>query len=216
MKATNSEDPQRPFVTLVDDDVNVREAMGALLESVGIESFAFASARDMLNATLPDRPGCFLLDVRMPGLSGLDLQQHLASKGMNMPVVFLTGHGDIAMSVEAMKAGALDFLTKPVRDQTLLDAVLKAIAIDVDRREAAAETRLHSGHFRTLTSRERQVLKLVVGGAMNKQIAFQLGISEVTVKLHRSSMMRKMQASSVPQLLNAWQAIPDSLRAADS
>lgn len=215
MKASVSETTKAPIVTLVDDDCDVREAMGNLLDSVGIESLAFASAQEFLAAKLPDRPGCFVLDVRMPGLSGLDLQHHLANKGINTPIVFLTAHGDIAMSVEAMKAGALDFLTKPVRDQTFLDAVLKAISTDLVRREQAAMSRLHVDRYRSLTARERQVMKLVVEGALNKQIAFDLGISEVTVKLHRSSMMKKMQANSVPHLVGAWQALPDDLKMHD-
>lgn len=215
MKASVSESKQAPIVTLVDDDCDVREAMGNLLDSVGIESLAFASAQEFLAAKLPDRPGCFVLDVRMPGLSGLDLQHHLANKGINTPILFLTAHGDIAMSVEAMKAGALDFLTKPVRDQTFLDAVVKAISTDVVRREQAAMSRLHIDRYRALTARERQVMKLVVEGALNKQIAFDLGISEVTVKLHRSSMMKKMQVNSVPHLVGAWQALPDDLKTRD-
>lgn len=215
MKASVSESTKVPIVTLVDDDCDVREAMGNLLDSVGIESLAFSSAQEFLAAKLPDRPGCFVLDVRMPGLSGLDLQHHLTSKGINTPIVFLTGHGDIAMSVEAMKAGALDFLTKPVRDQTFLDAVLKAISTDVVRREQAAMSRLHADRYKALTTRERQVMKLVVEGALNKQIAFDLGISEVTVKLHRSSMMRKMQVNSVPHLVGAWHALPEELKMHD-
>jgi FixJ family two-component response regulator len=215
MKTSVSEQSTVPIVTLVDDDCDVREAMGNLLDSVGIETLAFASAQEFLNAKLPDRPGCFVLDVRMPGLSGLDLQHHLVSRGINTPVVFLTAHGDIAMSVEAMKAGALDFLTKPVRDQTFLDAVLKAIATDCTRREQAATSRLHTGRYRSLTARERQVLRLVVAGALNKQIAFELGISEVTVKLHRSGMMKKMQVTSVPHLISAWNMLPDELKAND-
>jgi FixJ family two-component response regulator len=215
MRVSVSESSKTPVVTLVDDDIHVREAMGNLLNSVGIETQAYASAREFLNAALPDRPGCLVLDVRMPGLSGLDLQQHLKNKGVHTPVVFLTGHGDIAMSVEAMKAGALDFLTKPVRDQTFLDAVMKAIATDTVRREEAATARLHANRFKELTTRERQVMRLVVAGALNKQIAFDLGISEVTVKLHRSNMMKKMYVSTVPQLLSAWQALPGPLRMED-
>ncbi|MCV9966745.1 response regulator transcription factor [Pararhizobium sp. BT-229] len=215
MKASVSESSKVPIVSLVDDDSDVREAMGNLLDSVGIESLAFASAQEFLSATLPDRPGCFVLDVRMPGLSGLDLQHHLTSKGIDTPIVFLTAHGDIAMSVDAMKAGALDFLTKPVRDQTFLDAVLKAIATDRVRREQAAMSRLHADRYKALTARERQVMRLVVGGALNKQIAFDLGISEVTVKLHRSSMMKKMQVNSVPHLVGAWHTLPDDLKMSD-
>jgi FixJ family two-component response regulator len=205
-----------PLVILVDDDSAVREALSDLLNSVGIDTLAFASAGEFLEADLPDRPGCLVLDVRMPGLSGLDLQNHLTEMGLGRPVVFLTGHGDIAMSVQAMKAGAVDFLTKPVRDQTLLDAVSRAIEADVTRRTTATETQRYVELYETLTPRERQVLRSVVTGAMNKQIAFDLDITEVTVKLHRSSMMKKMQATSITQLLGVWQSLPAEVRTSES
>ncbi|MCA1403957.1 response regulator transcription factor [Ensifer sp. IC3342] len=205
----------KPIAMLVDDDAKVREAMSNLLNSVGIETISFSSAREVLEAKLPDRPSCFVLDVRMPGLSGLDLQRHLQANGIETPIVFLTGHGDIAMSVEAMKAGAVDFLTKPVRDQTFLDAVSNAIATDIARREATLTARKHAADYETLTQRERQVLRLVIGGALNKQIAFELGISEITVKLHRSNMMKKMHANSITQLFTAWQSLPERVRRGD-
>ncbi|MEB2848063.1 response regulator transcription factor [Endobacterium cereale] len=199
-------------MTLVDDDAHVREAMENLLCSVGIDTVSFASAREVVEAILPDRPGCFVLDVRMPGLSGLDLQDHLLKEGNNTPIIFLTAHGDIAMSVEAMKAGALDFLTKPVRDQTFLDAVSRAINADVARRAAVASSRKQIMLYNGLTMREKQVFRFVVEGSLNKQIGFELGISEVTVKLHRSNMMKKMQVTTFNQLYNAWQALPPHIR----
>jgi len=148
----------------------------------------------------------------MPGLSGLDLQHLLATKGIRTPIVFLTGHGDIAMGVQAMKSGAVDFLTKPVRDQTFLDAVSTAIAADMARREASTLSHKNIALYETLTPRERQVLQLVVSGAVNKRIAFSLGISEITVKLHRSNMMRKMQARHFANLYSAWQSLPADIR----
>jgi FixJ family two-component response regulator len=196
----------------VDDDSAVCEALGELLNSVGIETLSFTSAVEVLEADLPDRPGCLILDVRMPGLSGLDLQRLLADRGIMKPIVFLTGHGDIAMSVQAMKAGAVDFLTKPVRDQTFLDAVSRAIATDVEQRKQALQMRRNLELFEALTPRERQVFRCVVKGYLNKQIAFELNISEVTVKLHRSSMMKKMQANSTAHLFAAWQSLPDEIR----
>ncbi|MDE3795746.1 DNA-binding response regulator [Sinorhizobium meliloti] len=201
-----------PVAILVDDDATVRDALEELLNSVGIDTISFSSGQEVLDATLPDRPGCLVLDVRMPGLSGLDLQHLLASKGILTPIVFLTGHGDIAMSVQAMKAGAVDFLTKPVRDQTFLDAVSTAIATDVARRAESNLSRKNLALYETLTRREREVLRLVVTGAMNKQIASELGISEITVKLHRSNMMKKMNARSVSHLFNVWQSLPADLR----
>src|SRR5688572_33078988 len=165
---------EAPLAILIDDDAAVRDALEELLTSVGIDSLLFSSAQEFLEAKLPDRPGCLVVDVRMPGLSGLDLQQLLASRGILTPIVFLTGHGDIAMSVQAMKAGAVDFLTKPVRDQTLLDAVTSAIATDVARRSAEVQVRRNLDLYRTLTLREGQVLRAVVAGALNKQIAFDL------------------------------------------
>jgi FixJ family two-component response regulator len=204
-----------PIAILVDDDIAVCEALEDLLNSVGVDTMAYSSATELLAEKPPDRPGCLVLDVRMPGLSGLDLQGQLANHGISMPIVFLTGHGDIAMSVQAMKAGAVDFLTKPVRDQTFLDAVMRAIEVDVTRRSAASETRRNVELFETLTPRERQVMRSVVKGFLNKQIAFELQISEVTVKLHRSSMMRKMNATSTAHLFGAWQSLPNDIRSSD-
>ena len=202
-----------PIAILIDDDAAVRDALEELLNSVGIESVSFSSAQEFLDTTPPDRPGCIVLDVRMPGLGGLDLQHLLASRGILTPIVFLTGHGDIAMSVQAMKAGAVDFLTKPVRDQTLLDAVSSAIAADVARRAISSESTKSIALYETLTTRERQVLHLVIAGAVNKKIAFDLSISEITVKLHRSNMMKKMGASTITQLYGVWQSLPPDIRA---
>jgi FixJ family two-component response regulator len=201
-----------PLAILVDDDAAVRDALEELLNSVGIDTMSFASGQELLDASLPDRPGCLVLDVRMPGLSGLDIQHLLANKGIQTPIVFLTGHGDITMSVQAMKAGAVDFLTKPVRDQTFLDAVSTAIATDVARRAASTVSRKYEALYETLTAREREVLRLVVSGAMNKQIASDLGISEITVKLHRSNMMKKMNARSISHLFNVWQSLSADIR----
>ncbi|WP_413989013.1 response regulator transcription factor [Labrys okinawensis] len=212
MGVANSQTIDSPLTVLVDDDAEVRDSLQELLSSVGIDSISFSSAQEVLNAKLPDRPGCFVLDVRMPGLSGMDLQQLLATKDILTPIIFLTGHGDIAMSVEAMKAGALDFLTKPVRDQTFLDAVSTAIEADTARREASAVTRKNTAQYQILTPREREVLKFVVSGAMNKQIAYELGISEITVKLHRSNMMKKMKARSLSDLFNVCQSLPADIR----
>jgi FixJ family two-component response regulator len=208
-----SEAADDPLVVLVDDDSAVREALSDLLNSVGTETMAFSSAAEFLEAQLPDRPGCLVLDVRMQGLSGLDLQNHLTELGLGRPIVFLTGHGDIAMSVQAMKAGAVDFLTKPVRDQTFLDAVSRAIEADITRRTIASETQRYVELYQTLTPRERQVFRHVVKRSLNKQIAFELKISEVTVKLHRSSMMKKLNASSTAHLFGIWQSLPAEMRA---
>jgi FixJ family two-component response regulator len=209
-----SEEMERPYVVIVDDDERFRRALHELLLSVGLDATCFASPRELLDADLPQRPGCLILDVRMPGSSGLDVQSHLEAKGDAPPIIFLTGHGDIPMTVEAMKAGAVDFLTKPVRDQTLLDAVTAGIARDVARRRQALLVKKHSERLAALTPRERQVFREVARGRLNKQIAFDLGISEVTVKLHRSSVMRKMQAASVGELIRAWEALPADMREA--
>jgi FixJ family two-component response regulator len=202
----------RPLVVIVDDDAAVRTSIEELMLSVGIDAAGFGSTRELLEAKLPERPGCMVLDVRMPGSSGLDLQQHLAATGDARPIIFLTGHGDIPMSVQAMKAGAIDFLTKPVRDQSLLDAVTLGIERDLAQRASARVTKLQADRYGTLSPRERQVLRLVAQGRLNKQIAFDLGISEVTVKLHRSSVMRKMAANTVGELIRAWDLLPEPLR----
>jgi FixJ family two-component response regulator len=203
---------ERPLVLIVDDDEEVRTALQELMESVGLDAVGFASPRELLDSELPDRPGCLVLDVRMPGASGLDLQQQLAAKGNLKPIIFLTGHGDIPMTVQAMKAGAIDFLTRPVRDQTLLDAVTVAIERDIEQRADARRAKQHLDRFATLTLRERQVLREVTRGRLNKQIAFDLGIKEITVKLHRGNVMRKMQAASVGELIRAWETLPGDLR----
>jgi FixJ family two-component response regulator len=200
------------LVLIVDDDEKVREGLAELMASVGLETVCYGSARDLLDTALPDRPGCMVLDVRLPGLSGLDFQRHLASSGNPKPIVFLTGHGDIPMSVQAMKAGAVDFLTKPVRDQALIDAIMAGIDRDVAQRAAAENIRRHVVRYNTLTPRERQVLREVARGRVNKQIAFDLGISEITVKLHRGNLMRKMQAGSVGDVIRSWEALPATLR----
>ncbi|KGE01318.1 MULTISPECIES: response regulator transcription factor [Rhizobium/Agrobacterium group] len=203
-----------PLVLVVDDDEDVRHSLRELMESVGLDVACFPSPRELLNAGLPDRPGCLVLDVRMPGASGLDLQNQLSTRGITKPIVFLTGYGDIPMTVQAMKAGAVDFLTKPVRDQTLLDAVIAGIQRDVEQRAQAENIYQQTTRFATLTPRERQVLREVARGRLNKQIAFELGISEITVKLHRSNVMRKMRTISVGELIRAWDSLPSSLREA--
>jgi FixJ family two-component response regulator len=205
-------DEGRALVLVVDDDERVREAIEELLQSVGLDAACFGSTRELLESPLYERPGCLVLDVRLPGLSGLDFQQHLNSNGKAKPIVFLTGHADIPMTVQAMKAGAVDFLTKPFRDQSLLDAVKTGIERDVTQRAAATAVQQHLERFETLTARERQVLREVANGRLNKQIAFDLGISEVTVKLHRSNVMRKMQAASVGCLIRAWEMLPIGVR----
>jgi FixJ family two-component response regulator len=200
------------LVVIVDDDDAVRDSLSELLLSAGFEVLGFASTSALLAADVLERPGCLVLDVRMPGASGLDLQRQLTRNGNPKPIIFLTGHGDIPMTVEAMKAGAIDFLTKPVRDQTLLDAVSAGLALDAERRARQAIVRRNIERLETLTRREREVLCEVARGQMNKQIAFALGISEVTVKLHRGNAMRKMEASSIGALIRAWESLPASLR----
>jgi FixJ family two-component response regulator len=203
---------EQPLVIIVDDDPRVREALSDLIESAGLQPIGYASTRELLDADVLDRPGCLILDVRMPGASGLDLQHQLAEKGNPKPIIFLTGHGDIPMTVQAMKAGAVDFLTKPVRDQTLLDAVVSGIAADATRRAETVVAKRNLERLETLTPREREVLREVARGRMNKQIAFDLGISEVTVKLHRGNVMRKMEAASIGELIRAWETLPVSIR----
>jgi FixJ family two-component response regulator len=205
-------DTDRALVLVVDDDERVRLSIQELVQSVGLDAACFGSIKELMESALYERPGCLVLDVRLPGLSGLDFQRKLVSSGKTKPIVFLTGHADVPMSVEAMKAGAVDFLTKPVRDQSLLDAVRTGIERDAAQRAAAKLAQEHMERFETLTGRERQVLREVANGRLNKQIAFDLGISEVTVKLHRSNVMRKMNAGSVGNLIRAWEMLPASLR----
>ncbi len=212
MSPTTGDTSETPIVLIVDDDDDVRASLRELMLSVGIEVNSYASPRELLESEIPDRPGCLVLDVRMPGSSGLDLQQQLLSKGNAKPIVFLSGHGDIPMTVQAMKAGAVDFLTKPFRDQTLLDAVMAGIERDKSQRLEARTVKQYLERLKTLSPREREVLREVAQGRLNKQIAFDLGISEITVKLHRSNVMKKMQVSSIGQLIRAWEALPASIR----
>jgi FixJ family two-component response regulator len=188
-------------VFIVDDDQIVRGAIGSLLMSVGQQVQLFESATDLLKASLPAIPSCLVLDIRLPGLSGLDLQAQLANAGLPIPIIFITGHGDIPMSVRAMKAGALDFLTKPFRDQDLLDAVTRALDRDRKRRKVEEDTRDLRARYLTLTVREQQVMALVTEGLLNKQIANKLEISQVTAKIHRGKVMRKLAAKSLADLV---------------
>jgi FixJ family two-component response regulator len=206
-------DVHRALVLIVDDDERVRLSIQELVESVGLEAACFGSTKELLDSPLYERPGCLILDVRLPGLSGLDFQQRLNSSGKTKPIIFLTGHADVPMTVQAMKAGAVDFLTKPFREQALLDAIKTGIERDAAQRAEETIVQQHRERFDTLTARERQVLREVANGRLNKQIAFDLGISEVTVKLHRSNVMRKMEAVSVGSLVRAWEMLPASVRA---
>jgi len=190
-----------PTVLIVDDDRAVRDSLRDLFESVGLRVEAFASAPEVLEAKRPDAPCCLVLDVRLPGPSGLDFQRELNDRNIILPIVFLTGHGDIPMSVRAIKAGAVEFLTKPVREQDLLDAVLAALDRDRTGREEERMLAALRGRFDLLTPRERTVLGLVVTGRRNKQIAHEIAASETTVKAHRTNLMRKMQASSLAELI---------------
>jgi len=189
------------MVFVVDDDVSVREAVGNLLESVGVHSESFASAEEFLHARRPDEPSCLLLDVRLPGLNGLEFQEVLHKIGIRIPIVFITAHGEVPMASRAMKAGAVDFLTKPFQKQELLTAVHQAIDRDrLARKAEAAISRVRSRWDR-LTPREREVMDLVVAGLMNKEIAAKLGVTEITVKVHRGRVMEKMEADSLPELV---------------
>ncbi|OCK57874.1 response regulator transcription factor [Bradyrhizobium sp. LMTR 3] len=192
---------EEPVVFVIDDDASVRESLSNLFRSVGLRAEAFASAHDFLQYKLPNAPSCLILDIRLPRLSGLDFQAELAKADIHIPIIFMTGHGDIPMTVRAMKAGAVDFLTKPFRDQDMLDAVTAAIERDRNSRgEAMVLSELHT-LFATLTPRERQVMALVTSGLMNKQIAAEIGLAEITVKIHRGHIMRKMGAKSLPDLV---------------
>lgn len=203
-------------IVIVDDDAAIREALHELIASAGMHAACFASIGELLDAGVLDRPGCLILDVRMPGASGLDLQRQLAASGNPKPIIFLTGHGDIPMTVQAMKSGAVDFLTKPVRDQTLLDAVTAAIERDARQRARADVVERTLERYETLTPREREVFAEVARGRLNKQIAYDLGISEVTIKLHRGNVMRKMQVSTIGELIRAWEALPARIREAQA
>jgi FixJ family two-component response regulator len=189
-----------PVVFIIDDDAGVRGAMQRLLKSVGLKAEAFASAQDFLQRTPPDGPSCLILDVRLPGISGLELQRKLIDAGVHTPIIFITAHGDIPMSVKAMKSGAVEFLTKPFRDQDLLDAIQQALERDRLGRLEQNEIAELQQRYDLLTARERQVIKLVISGMPTKQIAAELGTSEVTAKVHRSQVMHKMKANSLVEL----------------
>jgi FixJ family two-component response regulator len=192
---------REPLVFIVEDDESMRRALSNLFQSVGLEVEMFGSASEMLQARLPDVASCLVLDVRLPGLSGLDFQAELAKANILIPIIFMSGHGDIPMTVRAMKGGAVDFLTKPFRDQDMLDAVTVAIERDRKRREAGKIVANLQTHFETLTPREREILALVSSGLMNKQIAAELGLAEITVKIHRGHIMKKMGAKSLADLV---------------
>jgi FixJ family two-component response regulator len=198
---------EEPIVFVIDDDAPMREALGNLFRSVGLQVEVFGSASEFLQSKLPDVPGCLILDIRLPRLSGLDFQAELVKAGIHIPIIFMTGHGDIPMSVRAMKAGAIDFLTKPFRDQDMLDAVTTAIKRDRGNRDEARILSDLRSLFATLTPREREVMALVTAGLMNKQIAAEIGIAEITVKIHRGHIMRKMAAKSLADLVRMAQAL---------
>ena len=198
-------DNEEPIVYAIDDDASMREALDRLFRSIKMRAIIFSSAEEFLEFKRPDVPAALVLDVRLPGLSGLELQRQL--NGSGIPIIYITGHGDIPMSVEAMKAGAVEFLTKPFRDQVLLDAISAAIKRDRENRRERAEIAECRGRYELLTQREREVLKHVVEGLMNKQIAAKLGTTEFTVKIHRKGVMQKMKAGSVPELVRMAQKL---------
>jgi len=198
---------KEPIVFVIDDDASMRRALTNLFQSVGLEVEVFGSAPEMLQSKLPDVASCLVLDIRLPGVSGLDFQTELAKANIHIPIIFMTGHGDIPMTVRAMKGGAVDFLTKPFRDQDMLDAVVTAIERDRTRREAEKAVANAQALFETLTSREREVLTLVASGLMNKQVAAELGLAEITVKIHRGHIMKKMGARSLADLIKMAQTL---------
>ena len=203
-----------PIVFVIDDDASIRNALKGLISSVGLHVELFGSAQEFLRSSRPDAPSCLVLDVRLPGISGLDFQRELARANIHIPIIFITGHGDIPMSVRAMKAGAVEFLTKPFRDQDLLDAIQVALERDRARRQQEAEIALLRERFESLTPREREVLPLVVSGLLNKQIAAEIGTSETTVKVHRGQLMRKMGADSLADLVRMAERMGISSKAA--
>ena len=199
-----------PVVFIVDDDASVRRSIRDLLESVALQSEAFATPQEFLASQRADRPGCLVLDVRLPGMSGLDFQRALAEAGVSLPVIFITGHGDVPMSVQAMKSGAVEFLMKPFRTQELLDAIQQALDRDRKLREGRREVAELRQRYETLTPREREVMEMVVSGLLNKQIAGQLGTGEHTVKIHRGKVIQKMQADSLAALVRMADTLKSS------
>jgi RNA polymerase sigma factor (sigma-70 family) len=201
-----------PIVFVVDDDPSVRRAIKRLIGSVGLQVELFGSAQEFLHSERPDGPNCLVLDIRLPGISGLEFQRELAEANIHLPIIFITGHGDVPMTVRAMKAGAVEFLTKPFRDQDLLDAVQFALERDRARRQRDAEIAILQERFESLSAREREVVAMVVSGMLNKQIAAQIGTTENTVKVHRSRAMEKMQAKSLADLVKMVERLGDPSR----
>jgi len=203
---------EEPTVLVVEDDASLRGVISSLLRSVGLRVETFGSAAAFLDATLPPAAGCLILDIRLPGRSGLDLQADLIKEDIRIPIIFISGHGDVPMTVKAMKAGAVDFLTKPFRHQDLLDAVAVALDLDRQRRDGEKKVSTLQTRFESLTNREREIMGYVTSGLMNKQIAHEIGLAEITVKIHRSNVMRKMAAKSFAELVRMAETLGPLLR----